>query len=601
MGCIKLLIFSNLFNFAIPILERKEPLKRTDFVELFSTFSIMQTLNNVKLSLNFNVRQPNAKTASPIYCVVKIDTKQLKVPTGQKVNAWQWDKQRQQCSVNANMVATEQANNANANRIINAIRMAYDDLFMYLCGSGDTYTANEIEKLIRETITAKTDNDNNMSNPNAIPPKRTITATTLLKKAFATYYPEGKGKASTYFVNVGLFNAYLDYIKASAKGDTPKNFLSQTAVNEYQQTLKAEGLAATTINKRVGIVKRLINHLAGLSEGVKYGIHRVVTESVKDSRSHGENKKFSLTDKQLQAIADCNNLTDQEKQYRDLFLLQIECGQRVSDLPKVLQCMGKIEEYEGQKSLVIMTQKENIPATIFLTPFVEQMQSRYQAGEFKDVHNKYFSQHYNEKIKTVAQKAGLNESVTYMDDKAGAKVEQVRPLYELVTTHIARHTFITRKLKEGYSPDKLAYMTGHADDTMIKRIYSHLTAADKAKAATLELMRVKGATETETKNSDETANAIIAEQAKENYKQRNMITSQRQMIAIEKQRREISELLKNAEDENMKDLLTLVQMHLDHGDVEQAQEVIKDLVKYGAGVQLLDEEDETDYFDELGE
>ena len=477
----------------------------------------MQTLNNVNVSLNFNLRQPNAKTASPIYCVVKIDSKQLKVPTGLKVNAWQWDKQRQQCTINANMVAPDQVNNATANRIINAIKMAYDDLFCYLCGNGDTYTATEIEKLIKETITAKTDNDNAMSNKNAIPPKRTITATTLLKKAFETYYPEGKGKASTYLVNVGLFNAYLDYIQASEKGDTPKNFLSQTAVNEYQQSLKAEGLAATTINKRVGIIKRLINHLAGLSDGVKYGIHRVVTESVKDSRSHGENKKFSLTDEQLQAIADCENLNEQEREYRDLFLLQVECGQRVSDLAKVLQGKGKIEEYEGQKSLIIMTQKENIPATIFLTPFVEQMQSRYQAGEFKDVHNKYFSQHYNERIKTIAKKAGLTENVTYMDDQAGAKVEQVRPLYELVTTHIARHTFITRKLKDGYSPDKLAYMTGHADDTMIKRIYSHLTAADKAKAATLELMRVQGKQQATTTDND---NVIIAEQQRQIFKAR---------------------------------------------------------------------------------
>ena len=59
----------------------------------------MQTLNNVNVSLNFNLRQPNKKTASsPIYCVVKIDRRQLKVPTGLKVYGYQWDKQRQQCA-----------------------------------------------------------------------------------------------------------------------------------------------------------------------------------------------------------------------------------------------------------------------------------------------------------------------------------------------------------------------------------------------------------------------------------------------------------------------------------------------------------------------
>lgn len=517
----------------------------------------MQTLKNVNVSLNFNLRKPNAKTASPIYCVVKIDSKQLKVPTGLKVNAWQWEKQRQQCTVNANMVATEQANNAAANRTINAIRCAYDELFLYLCGSGDTFTATEIEKLIKETITAQTDNDNNMSNPNAIPPKRTTTATTLIKKAFAIYYP-ATTKESTLQVNEQRLKNFLAYIEGSKKGDTPKNHLSQDGLNDYRQVLIDEGKAPTTISELCRMVARLINDVLCVhADFRKYNFTPVRFVAVKAKRKQSETKKTDLTPAEVKAVKECKGLTEKESEYRDLFIMQVETGVRVSDLPKLFTGEYRIQADGDDASFIIKTQKEGITATPPVTSTTKELQARYKDG-FKYVvfGAKAFGQSYNYFLRFICEKAGLTRIIEYVDPNGNKKAE---PLCKIISNHFARHTFITMKLREGYTPAEVSKMSGHADTRMIESIYQHLTPADKANAVIAAQKRVKGKAETENKSKNNDSE-IIAEQVREihAYKKAD-------------EQREINRLLNNFESEKAQLLFFVTHelglYELENGDV----------------------------------
>ena len=551
----------------------------------------MQTLNNVKISLNFNVRQPNKKTAtSPIYCVVKIDGKQLKVPTGLKVYGYQWDKSRQQCTINTNMVASDQANNVAANRVINAVRCAYDELFVYLCSDGDTYTATEIEQLIKETITAKTDND--MSNPNAIPPKRTITATTLVKRAFDVYYP-ATTKASTLQQNENRLKRFVEYVKASKKGDTPKNHLTQDGINDYREYLLNESLSPAVINELCSLIVRLINDvLTTKSEFRKHNITPVRFVRIKKNAKQSESKKTDLTLAEVQALRNCNELTPREREYRDLFIMQVETGVRVSDLPKLFNGDYKTMTNGDTTTLSVYTQKEGITAAIIVTPTIAELQERYKDGfTFVDFGAKAFKGNYNNNLKTISRKAGLDRVIEYVDPQGNKKAE---PLCDIISNHFARHTFITHKLREGYTPTEVSKMSGHADARMIESIYQHLTDEDKAKAVVAAQKRVQAKQQASSSDSD-TDSAIIAEQARENHKQRKTIASQRQMIAIEQQRRVIAESLKDVENESVKELLQLVQMHIENGDVEEAQNVLQDVIKFGAGVQLLSDEEAAEF------
>lgn len=520
------------------------------------------------------------------------------MPTGLKVYGYQWDKQRQQCAINANMVAADQANNANTNRIINAVKMAYDELFVYLCGNGDTYTATEIERLIKDVITAQTNNDNNMSNPNATPPKRTTTATTLIKKAFALYYTDNT-KASTLKVNEQRLKGFCDYIKASKKGDTPKNHLSQDGLSDYRQHLIDEGKAPSTIGELCRFVARLINDVLCVhADFRKFNFSPVRFVAVKNKRKQTETKKTDLTTEEVQAIKDCKGLTAKEAEWRDLFIMQIETGVRVSDLPKLFTGDYK-EKTDGETTTYLIdTQKEGITAAVIATPTIKKLQTRYKDGfRFVDLTAKAFTQSYNYFLRPICEKAGLVRVIDYTDPNGNKKAER---LCDCISNHFARHTFITHKLREGYTPAEVSKMSGHADTRMIESIYQHLNDEDKANAVIAAKNRVQGKQQTSSSTDNETANAVIAEQAKENYQQRQTIASQRQMIAIEKQKQEINELLKQEENEAIKEELEIIKALIEEGNIETAQEEIKSLIKYGYPVELISEE-ETEYFEELSE
>lgn len=47
-----------------------------------------------------------------------------------------------------------------------------------------------------------------------------------------------------------------------------------------------------------------------------------------------------------------------------------------------------------------------------------------------------------------------------------------------VNVHLFRHSFITEQLRRGMNPVQLAQIVGHADTTMIARVYSHLVQSD---------------------------------------------------------------------------------------------------------------------------
>lgn len=79
---------------------------------------------------------------------------------------------------------------------------------------------------------------------------------------------------------------------------------------------------------------------------------------------------------------------------------------------------------------------------------------------------------YNEAIRRIAKKAGLNRTIVKIDS---TQKEVKKPLYETITSHYARCTFITNMIKNGESPEEVRRMSGHASDEMIRTIYAQLT------------------------------------------------------------------------------------------------------------------------------
>ena len=140
----------------------------------------MKTLNFTNaVSLNFNLREPKkVKGSTNLYAVVKLEGKQLKIAIGCKVNPWQWNAKKQIPIIKDGMCQQDIENALAINEKINDVRTKF---YLYLC-SGENIT----ESTIKEVLTPIETKD--MANKNAIPPKRTKTATKLLLEAFETRY-----------------------------------------------------------------------------------------------------------------------------------------------------------------------------------------------------------------------------------------------------------------------------------------------------------------------------------------------------------------------------------------------------------------------------
>ncbi len=229
------------------------------------------------------------------------------------------------------------------------------------------------------------------------------------------------------------------------------------------------------LNRCGAIIAMLINKVFVVRDD---DINPVVWIKVDDPRREDQKGYFPLLDNEVTAIENCLGLTDVEKEYRDLFLLQIECGQRVSDLAKILT--GKYKVKHGQKFeyIVLSTMKENIKAYIPLTTKMRMMMDRVKSHklvnpiEFEKKTKGKGNGTYNEAIRRIARKAGLNRVIVRID---ASQKEVRKPLYEIISSHYARCTFITNMIKNGENPEEVRRMTGHASDEMIRTVYAQLT------------------------------------------------------------------------------------------------------------------------------
>ena len=127
-------------------------------------------------------------------------------------------------------------------------------------------------------------------------------------------------------------------------------------------------------------------------------------------------------------------------------------------------------------------------------------------------------------LKIVAKKAGLNNVEHWKITEGIEVVDKEAPFWDILTTHFARHTFITNMLKKGISPERLSYLTGHTDDKMIKEVYSHLTGNDKQRLIVDELQAAEKNNHPSTERKEVEVNEKGAGARKEDKNVQNGVT-----------------------------------------------------------------------------
>jgi hypothetical protein len=432
-----------------------------------------------EISCNFNLRRPKViNKPTNVYCVVYVGGKQHYFATGLKVLPSQWNKKKQIAEVSNTLTTLDNKNNNILNEKINQLRGYYKEYIEYLCSN-----PNDTDKLCNFIY-----KDMNVKKPSETKEK----ATDLLERALEIYKSKSKSLSlSTLRGYENKMNAFKKYIKDS-KVDDNLELLTQRGINNYQEYLQTEadkvkvgkmGGGIEGINQKCQFIALLINKvLCCNNEFLNLSIQSVKYDVIKRDKKNKENGiHFPLDEKEIKLFSNVTDLNEKQILYRDIFVLQCNCGQRISDLKQLI--MGNYTK-DKNNLIQLKTQKESTTAYIYETEEIKEILDKLKsyifdykgrtclkAGEYRiNLDNLDNDPQYNEAIKLIAEKANLNRNWDYKD-------AQDRPLsnpkYKIISSHCARHTFATIMRDKGYPADKVCWLLGHVDDTMVKAVYAH--------------------------------------------------------------------------------------------------------------------------------
>ena len=165
---------------------------------------------------------------------------------------------------------------------------------------------------------------------------------------------------------------------------------------------------------------------------------------------------------------------------RDLFCFCAFTSLRYSDMAAL-----KRSDIVGDK-IIVTTQKTNDRLEIPLNNYSRAILEKY-AG-LQDPRGLALpvisNQKMNDYLKDLCELCGFREPITKVYYRGGARVEETREKYKLISTHAARRTFICYALTKGIPPQIVMKFTGHSDYKAMKP-YIDIAGADAANAMQL--------------------------------------------------------------------------------------------------------------------
>ena len=425
--------------------------------------------------MRFHLRAPKSSRPTLIFLATCIDGKRYKISTKVRVYASQWDQERQLAVISNVQSKQDNRNNKIANNQLNKLRGYFSEFIEYICNNNVDDIAETLKQFINRDMAIKK-----------------INLVYVAADALEYYhsYVKPSIKDSTKRQSESLLSEFGRFVDTLREKDKTMQIFSQRGLNMYKEYLidkmnkskdddNMRNFGVGQLNRCGAIIALLINKVLVPQEKAP---SPVVWIKVDDPRREDQMGHIPLLDNEVAAIESCSGLTPVEEEYRDVFLLHLECGQRVSDLAKLLTRNYKVKQGKKYKYIVVSTTKENINAIIPITPKVTMLMDKIKnhtlvdPKEFEEKTKGKGNNTYNEAIRRIAKKAGLDREIVKIDS---TQKEVRKPLYKTLSSHDARCTFITNMIRKGVSPERLCRMTGHANDEMIKRVYAQLTVEDE--------------------------------------------------------------------------------------------------------------------------
>lgn len=452
----------------------------------------MEQLKNVNVSMNYNLRHPNKKGASVIYCILAVNGKQMKLPMGIKVNAYQWNKGLQLCTIGANMTDTDRQNNMAVNRVLNEVRFAYEETFTYFCNSEHDTTdfADTFKGKISE-ITFRTENDNN----DMAKPKKTS------KKIAGEFVEQLQGLVNEF--SAGRQNKYkkvvdelLAYMERKHIPMMWQSINIDMLYNFMASQVSAKPMQIRYYNDNIMNIYALLDHADNHDylKGTNYNKTKwlKILGKQQDTRNIEERQStyVVLEQEQLNELSTHDFKDGVKNEVRDIFTFLCYTGLAVGDMLQIWN--NDFATWYDGNNIEIKRNKTEKPCMIPMH-HVKHLYERYKSG-FSNTNIKGKLENGKLSLKTeenrilnltlheICKEVGLTDEVEITRSFVGCEngritiknQKEMRPMYEEITMYDSRHTFITIAYYDGMSKEQIADIVGHGSNEMINKIYLKL-------------------------------------------------------------------------------------------------------------------------------
>lgn len=234
--------------------------------------------------------------------------------------------------------------------------------------------------------------------------------------------------------------------------------LTDAKMQEFVAHMMKKGLKNTTIAKNLAFVRWFVRWAAvhGYYSG---NVHETFRPKLKGTDGNAKEIIY-LTQEEVRAISDMT-FTDADchlEHTRDVFLFCCYTGLRFSDVAKLKRCDVK-DTY-----IDVVTQKTVDGLKIELNKHSRAILDKYKDIKFR--HDLALPVPCNVRmnlyLKDIAKTAGIDTPTRIVYFNGNQRHEEVLPKWALITTHVARRTFVVTALQLGIAAEVIMRWTGHS-------------------------------------------------------------------------------------------------------------------------------------------
>lgn len=398
----------------------------------------------------FNLRSKKEEITS-IYFVVSHDGKQIKVPTGLKINPKHWNGKKEKALISKGLLEIENYNNLIVNIELNKIKLLFNDFLSYICNH-----INELDNfkdLLYRYCSRKKMRKNKES---AI-----IILEKLLDERRMT-----KGSKSGFETELKCFKSFiklkkkgsiiLDWEEINSKLLSEYKVYIQNIKTIHKITEEEVYIEDNTVNGKFGKLLTILGYAYeyGYLDFEKNGITKLTKKRNKYDKV--EENQIYLTDDEIERIKSLK-LNGEYDKVRDLFVFQLIVGQRFEDIN------GIQLNYDNSENTLIQNKGGN------KVPLLSTEETMYIARKYNFRLPKIKNTEANKKLREIGKLAQINRMQSGCEHRKGELYKYEAEAYKFLGTHTARRSFISNSVLQGISLEITKKISGHRTNSAFGR------------------------------------------------------------------------------------------------------------------------------------